>query len=55
MIPFIGSPDDAVHDDDILTDPYAGDPLSRSKDSECDRMLALLDSLDELKSQRGNG
>jgi hypothetical protein len=37
---------DAELDERIVVDPYNGDPPSRSKDKEIDRLLDLLDSLD---------
>lgn len=41
---------DLIDDDLIEVDPYNGDPPSKRKDAELDRVLALLDSLG-----RGNG
>jgi hypothetical protein len=38
-------------DELIQLDPYAGDPPSKRSDKETDRLLSILDSLDE----RGNG
>jgi len=39
-------------DDLLLVDPFNGDPPSRRKDSELNRVLSILD---ELASERGNG
>ena len=41
---------DELDDLDALLDPYAGDPPSKRSDKETDRLLSILDSLDE----RGN-
>ena len=38
-------------DELMQLDPYAGDPPSKRSDKETDRLLSILDSLDE----RGNG
>ena len=38
-------------DELMQLDPYAGDPPSKRSDRETDRLLSILDSLDE----RGNG
>jgi hypothetical protein len=38
--------------DDLVVDPFNGDPPSRRKDSEVDRVNALLDSI---AAERGNG
>lgn len=43
-------PIDAELDDGIQVDPYNGDPPSKRKDSELNRVLSILDSL-----ERGNG
>jgi hypothetical protein len=42
---------DSALDDEIQIDPYAGDPPSRRSDKEINRVLSILDSLEE----RGNG
>jgi hypothetical protein len=45
---------EADHDeiDELMQlDPYAGDPPSKRSDKETDRLLSILDALDE----RGNG
>jgi len=41
---------DNLLDDEIQVDPYDGDPPSKRKDSELNRVLSILDSL-----ERGNG
>jgi hypothetical protein len=38
-------------DELMQLDPYAGDPPSKRSDKETDRLLSILDALDE----RGNG
>ena len=42
---------DEIDDDDINFDPYSGDPPSRRKDAELNRVLSILDSLE---NERGN-
>jgi hypothetical protein len=44
-------PIDSELDEEIVIDPYNGDPPSKRKDSELARVLSILDSLEE----RGNG
>jgi len=41
---------DNLLDDEIQVDPYDGDPPSKRKDSELNRVLSILDSL-----ERGDG
>ena len=46
------TPQDLDEIDELMQlDPYAGDPPSKRSDKETDRLLSILDSLDE----RGNG
>lgn len=46
------TPDDLDDLDELMQlDPYAGDPPCKRSDKETDRLLSILDSLDE----RGNG
>jgi hypothetical protein len=48
----ISTPADHDEIDDLMQlDPYAGDPPSKRSDKETDRLLSILDALDE----RGNG
>jgi hypothetical protein len=43
-------PLDDLIDDEITVDPYNGDPPSKRKDKELNRVLSILDEL-----ERGNG